>query len=72
MDAAVRLQTTFQDVGSRGMYGLFVLNGFVFQYLILIVFLVAGLLLNVLSAFSYSVKGYSLKYYPYNVRLELF
>lgn len=72
LDHALRLQTSLQDVASRGMYGLLALNGFIFQYIILIMVLVGGLLLNTIPRFLNRSIPLSLKYSNYNVPLELF
>jgi hypothetical protein len=67
LDFSVRFQTTFQDIASRGMYGLLVLNGFVFQYLVLIMVIVSGLIFNVIQKFQLNSRGFSNKYNNYNV-----
>ena len=72
LDHAVRLQVGLQDIASPGMYGLFALNGFIFQYIILIIVIVGGLLFNAIPKFVYNNRPFSAKYSNYNVKLELF
>jgi cytochrome c oxidase subunit 2 len=66
------LQTGLQDIASPGMYGLLSLHGFIFQYLIMIMIVVGGVLFNVVNKFSYSSRPISNKYATYHVRLEIF
>jgi heme/copper-type cytochrome/quinol oxidase subunit 2 len=72
LDSVIRFQTTFQDIANPSMYGVYVLHGFIFQYLILIVILVGGLLYNVIIKFTADKNPISLKYFNYSVSLELF
>jgi cytochrome c oxidase subunit 2 len=72
LDFGVKFQMTFQDVASRGMYGLVVLNGFVFQFLILIIVVVFGLVGQVFISFNSSQRFLSTKLNTYNIVLELF
>jgi len=72
LDYGVRYQIGFQDIAAPNMYGIYVLHGFIFQYLILIIFLVGGLLTNVILKFQSHNNPVSLKYYTYNVNLEIF
>lgn len=72
LDALIRFQTGFQDIASPSMYGIFVLHGFIFQYLILITILVGGLLFNVIVKFQSNKNFISLKYFNYSISLELF